>query len=162
VRDGKIAAVGGGLAVPRDAHVIDLGDATLLPGFIDAHTHITDESSPDWNADTVAGFRRSVPEKALIAASYARKTLLAGFTTVRDVGATDYLDVALRNAINAGVTPGPRMLVAVHALGARGGHCDVTGFPYMLFGSESGQAEGIASGPDGFRDAVRFQIKYGA
>ena len=162
VKDGKIAAVGTGVAIPPGARVIDLGDATLLPGFIDAHTHMTDESSPDWNADTVAGLRRTVAEKALIAATYARKTLMAGFTSVRDVGSSDYLDVGLRNAINNGITPGPRMLVAVHALGARGGHCDTTGFPYMLFGSETGAAQGIAVGPDGFRDAVRFQVKYGA
>jgi imidazolonepropionase-like amidohydrolase len=87
---------------------------------------------------------------------------MAGFTTVRDVGSSDYLDGGLRNAINSGITPGPHMLVAVYALGARGGHCDVTGFPFMLFGSEPGEAKGIASGPDGFRDAVRFQVKYGA
>jgi imidazolonepropionase-like amidohydrolase len=103
-----------------------------------------------------------VPERAIRATEYARKTLLAGFTTVRDVGSSDYLDVGLRNAINAGVVPGPRLLVAVHALGARGGHCDLTGFPYMLFGKETGIAEGVASGPDAFRDSVRFQIKYGA
>jgi imidazolonepropionase-like amidohydrolase len=162
VQGGKITAAGAGVAIPAGARVIDLGDVTLLPGFIDAHTHMTDESSADWNADAVAGLRRTIAEKALFAASYARKTLMAGFTTVRDVGSSDYLDVGLRNAINAGVTPGPHMLVAVYALGARGGHCDVTGFPYMLFGSETGEARGIASGPDGFRDAVRFQVKYGA
>jgi imidazolonepropionase-like amidohydrolase len=72
------------------------------------------------------------------------------------------VDVALRNAIAEGVVPGPRMLVSVHPLGARGGHCDQTGWPYLLFGRESGPADGIASGPDGFRDAVRFQVKYGA
>jgi imidazolonepropionase-like amidohydrolase len=162
VQGGKITAVGAEAAIPAGARVIDLGDATLLPGFIDAHTHMSEESSADWNADTVAGLRRTVAEKALIAATYARKTLMAGFTTVRDVGSADYVDVGLRNAINNGVTPGPRMLISVYALGARGGHCDNTGFPYKLFGSETGEAQGIASGPDGFRDAVRFQVKYGA
>ena len=87
---------------------------------------------------------------------------MAGFTTVRDVGSDDYIDVGLRNTIRDGVIPGPRMLVAVHALGARGGHCDETGFPYQRFGPERGIEEGIASGADQFRDAVRFQIKYGA
>src|SRR5262249_36919851 len=90
------------------------------------------------------------------------RTLMAGFTTVRNVGAQDFVDVALRNAIRAGTVPGPRMLVAVHPLGARGGHCDTTGFPYQLFGPETGIADGIAAGADGFRDAVRFQVKYGA
>jgi len=160
VRDGRIVAIGG--AVPPGAKVIDLGDATLLPGFIDAHTHLTMESGPDWYQDTVNDLRRTVAEKAIRAAENARKTLWAGFTTVRDVGSSDYLDVGLRDSINAGVTPGPRMLVSVYALGARGGHCDMTGFPYMLFGRETGQAQGIASGPDEFRDAVRYQIKYGA
>ena len=162
VQQGKITAVSAGLPVPAGATVIDLGDTTLLPGFIDAHTHLSMEFSANWNADTVSGLRRTVAETAILAASHAQKTLMAGFTTVRDVGASDYIDVGLRNAINQGITPGPRMLVAVHALGARGGHCDTTGFPYMLFGSETGPADGIASGPDGFRDAVRFQIKYGA
>ena len=158
----RITAKGSRLAIPAGAQVVDLGDATILPGFIDAHTHVTDESSDDWNADTVAGLRRTIPEATLRAAEFARRTLMAGFTTVRDVGAGDYIDVGLRNAIAGGVTTGPRMLVAVHALSARGGHCDNNGFPYRRFGPEPGIADGIASGPDQFRDAVRFQVKYGA
>jgi imidazolonepropionase-like amidohydrolase len=158
----RIAAAGAPVAIPAGANVIDLGDATILPGFIDAHTHVTDESSDDFYTDAVAGLRRTVPEATLRAAEFARRTLMAGFTTVRDVGAADYIDVGLRNAINAGTAVGPRMLVAVHALGARGGHCDNNGFPYQRFGPEPGIANGIASGPDQFRDAVRFQIKYGA
>jgi len=157
-----IKAVGSRLAVPPGAKVIDLGDATLLPGFIDAHTHLSDEGSDDWNADTIAGLRRTVAESALRASTLTKRTLLAGFTTVRDLGAGDYIDVGLRNAIAAGSIVGPRMLVAVHALGARGGHCDNGGYPYQRFGAESGIQDGIASGPDQFRDAVRFQVKYGA
>jgi imidazolonepropionase-like amidohydrolase len=157
-----IKAAGAHLAVPAGAKVIDLGDATILPGFIDAHTHLSDEGSDDWNADTVAGMRRTVAESALRASEFARRALLAGFTTVRDVGASDYIDVGLRNAIAAGSIAGPRMLVAVHALGARGGHCDNGGFPYLRFGAETGIQDGIASGADQFRDAVRFQVKYGA
>jgi imidazolonepropionase-like amidohydrolase len=162
VEGSTITAVGSRLPLPAGATVIDLGDATLLPGFVDAHTHLSDESSDDWNADLVAGLRRTVAESALRASDFARRTLLAGFTTVRDVGASDYIDVGLRNAISSGAIIGPRMLVAVHALGARGGHCDNGGFPYQRFGAETSIADGIASGPDQFRDAVRFQVKYGA
>src|SRR5437762_2899201 len=162
VQNGRITAIGSRLAIPNGAQVIDLGDATILPGFTDAHVHVTDESSNDWNADTVAGLRRTIPEQTLRAAEFARRTLLAGFTTVRDVGSNDYVDVGLRNAIASGLAVGPRMQVSVHALGARGGHCDATGFPYERFGAEPGVSSGIASGPDQFRDAVRFQVKYGA
>jgi imidazolonepropionase-like amidohydrolase len=157
-----IRAIGAGTVIPAGARVVDLGDVTLLPGFIDAHVHLTEESGDNWYADTVNGLRRGAPEKAIRATAFARKTLLAGFTTVRNVGAEDFIDVGLRNAINAGIVPGPRMVVSVHALGARGGHCDSTGFPYMLFGKEPGFVEGIAAGPDSFRDAVRAQKKYGA
>ena len=162
VQGSRITAKGSRLPIPPGAQIVDLGDATILPGFIDAHTHVTDESSDDWNADTVAGLRRTIPEATLRAAEFARRTLMAGFTTVRDVGASDYIDVGLRNAIASGVAIGPRMLVSVHALGARGGHCDNTGYPFQRFGAEPGVADGIASGPDQFRDAVRFQVKYGA
>jgi imidazolonepropionase-like amidohydrolase len=158
----RIISAGSNVAIPAGATIVDLGDATLLPGFIDAHVHLSGESSDDWNADTIAGFRRTVAETALRASDNARRTLLAGFTTVRDVGSSDYVDVGLRNTIAAGLVVGPRMLVAVHALGARGGHCDNTGFAYQRFGPETGIADGIASGPDQFRDAVRFQVKYGA
>jgi imidazolonepropionase-like amidohydrolase len=162
VEGATIKAVGTGLPVPPGANVLDLGDATLLPGFIDAHTHLSGESGDNWFVDAVTGLRRTVPEQALRASELARRTLMAGFTTVRDVGSSEYVDVALRNAIRDGVVAGPRMRVAVHALGARGGHCDSNGYPYLLFGKEPGIEEGIASGPDGFRDAVRFQVKYGA
>src|SRR5450830_265745 len=143
-----IKAAGSRLAIPAGAKVIDLGDATLLPGFIDAHTHLSDEGSDNWNADTIAGMRRTVAESALRASEFARRTLMAGFTTVRDVGSSDYIDVGLRNAIAAGSIVGPRMLVTVHALGARGGHCDNGGFPYGRFGPETGIQDGIASGAD--------------
>jgi imidazolonepropionase-like amidohydrolase len=162
VEGGKIKATGSGLAVPAGARIIDLGDATLLPGLIDAHTHLSSESSDNWLEGTIANLRQTTAESAIRATAYVRRTLLAGFTTVRDVGSGEYVDVGLRNSITAGVIPGPRMLVAVHALGARGGHCDEGGFPYELFGPEPGIESGIASGPDQFRDAVRFQVKYGA
>ncbi len=162
IQGGKIQAAGSGLAVPAGASVIELGDSTLLPGFIDAHVHLTGESGDNWYEDTVNGMRQTVAEQAIRATDYARRTLLAGFTTVRNVGAGDSIDIGLRNSINAGIVPGPRTLAAGYSLGARGGHCDNTGFPYNFFGSESGIAQGIASGADQFRDAVRIQLKYGA
>jgi imidazolonepropionase-like amidohydrolase len=162
VEGNRIKAVGSGPAAPAGATVIDLGDATLLPGFIDAHVHLAEEASDDWYRESVERLRRGVPEKAIRATEYARRTLHSGFTTVRNLGARDFVDVGLRNAIEAGVVPGPRMLVAAKSLGSRGGHCDRTGYPYLLFGKETGIEDGIAAGPDGFRDAVRFQVKYGA
>ena len=157
-----IKAVGVGLAVPAGAEVIDLGDSTLLPGLIDSHTHVSFELGDNFAQDTLTRLRQTLPEQAILATANVRKILMAGFTTVRDVGSGEYVDVALRNSIANGVIPGPRMLVAVHSLGARGGHCDESGFPYNLFGHESGIEDGIAAGADQFRDAVRFQVKYGA
>jgi imidazolonepropionase-like amidohydrolase len=162
VQGPKILAVGTDLSIPDGAEVIDLGDATLSPGFIDAHTHLTGESRDDWKQGFVENFRHELAEKAIEATVYARKVLEAGFTTARDVGSHDMLDVGLRNAIARGLVPGPRMLVSVHGLGARGGHADETGLRHDLLTKEHGPAEGIAHGPEGFREAVRFQVKYGA
>ena len=159
--DGKIAAVGASAAIPDGAEVLDLGDATLLPGFIDAHTHQTGEASDDWNQAALDSLRKSVAEQALDATVNVRKTLMAGFTTVRDLGAEDQIDVALRNAIREGKIPGPRMLVSVHAIGATGGHCDNGGWRQGLF-PETSPAEGVINGPDQARRAVRLAVKYGA
>jgi len=163
VRGGKIVAVGASATIPADAEVIDLGDATLLPGLIDAHTHLTFSYNDDYNRRQVENLRKTVAEKALDASVNARVTLLAGITTVRDVGSSDFLDVGLRNAIAAGDVPGPRMLVTVHALGSTGGHCDYQdGYREGLFGRESGPLDGVINGPDQARYAVRLDHKYGA
>jgi len=161
VSGGKIQSIGG--TAPAGAPVIDLGDATLLPGFIDTHTHLTQDFDSDFEGAERRRMSRTVGEQAIRATVNARKTLLAGFTTVRDVGSSDFLDVGLRNSINAGVVPGPRMLVAVHALGSTGGHCDDgAGFRFGLFNHETGPEDGVINSPDQARYAVRFNIKYGA
>src|SRR5262249_15440191 len=156
------AAAGANASVPAGAETIDLGDATLLPGFIDAHTHLTSMYSDDWKQNLIDGLQKTIPELTLDASVNARVTLMAGFTTVRDVGSHDYLDVGLRNAIRDGVVRGPRMLVTVHALGSTGGHCDHTGgFREGLF-PQSSPLEGVINGPDQARYAVRLDHKYGA
>jgi imidazolonepropionase-like amidohydrolase len=162
VTDGKIVAVGANAAIPAGAQVIDLGDATLLPGFIDAHTHLTMQYREDYTKAMLEGLQQTIPEKAIDATVNARVTLMAGFTTVRDVGSEDYLDVGLRAAIDKGVVPGPRMLICVHAIGATGGHCDETGFRSGVFGKETGPEEGVVNGADQARYAVRLAHKYGA
>ena len=163
VTDGKIAAVGAKAAVPAGAETFDFGDATILPGFIDAHTHLTSMYSDDWKQNTIDRLQKTIAEQALDSSANARVTLMAGFTTVRDVGSSNYLDVGLRNAIRDGVVPGPRMLVTVHALGSTGGHCDHEGgYRAGLFGKESDPLDGVINGPDQARYAVRLDHKYGA
>ena len=162
VTDGKIAGVGTSASVPAGAEIVDLGDATLLPGFIDAHTHLTMMYREDYQRAALDALRKPIPEMALDASVNARITLMAGFTTVRDVGSRHYLDAGLRNAIERGVVPGPRMLVAVHAIGATGGHCDETGYREGALGPETGPEVGVVNGADEARRAVRLAHKYGA
>jgi imidazolonepropionase-like amidohydrolase len=159
VRGDRIVAVGG--AVPAGARVIDLGDATLLPGFIDAHTHVTMEFEKDYYHFFYSRMMRFPAEQALYAALYARRTLEAGFTTVRNVGAGDFVDIGLRNGINAGIATGPRMLVSAHAIGARGGHVDDYPFPPDRV-KPDGPIEGVCTGADECRQAVQYQMKWGA
>jgi imidazolonepropionase-like amidohydrolase len=162
ITDNKITAAGSGASVPAGAQIIDLGDATLLPGFIDAHTHLTMMHSDDWKQRELDQLEKSIAEQELDASVNARVTLLAGFTTVRDVGSHDQMDVGMRNAIRNGKIPGPRMLVSVHAIGSTGGHCDDTaGFRQGLF-PETGPSEGVINGADQARQAVRLAHKYGA
>ncbi len=157
----KIQAVGSDAQIPADATVIDLGDATLLPGFIDAHVHLSMEAGPNWYLDFYNGIMRFPAEQALYGAHYAKVTLEAGITTVRDVGSEDYIALGLRNAIRAGIIPGPRMLVSNYAIGATGGHADQSPFPPNLI-KVADPIKGVCNGPDQCREAVRYQIKYGA
>ncbi|HJQ69553.1 MAG TPA: amidohydrolase family protein [Blastocatellia bacterium] len=161
VTDNKIIAVGkdGGVQVPPNARVINLGDATLLPGFIDAHTHIIGRTLSDPAADT-SSVRDYDSFGAILGVANAEKTLMAGFTTIRNVGAGNFDDMALRKAINEGFAIGPRMQAAGHALGITGGHCDDNGYKPGLLDADYKQ--GIADGPDQVRAAVRYQVKYGA
>jgi imidazolonepropionase-like amidohydrolase len=162
VQGDKITAAGANVAIPTNATVIDLGDATLLPGFIDAHVHLTDESMDNWYLQYFQGLMRQPAEQAILATTFAKKTLEAGFTTVRNVGASDYVDIGLRNAINNGWVPGPRMLTAVHAIGATGGHGDGDPIPPARGFQQLGPIDGVCNGPAECRAAVRYQIKYGA
>jgi len=155
IQGGKIASVGPDTQVPggAQAEIVDLSNATVLPGLIDAHTHITFD--PNFGYSSLA---ISVPREALIGARNARVTLEAGFTTVRNVGASGFSDVALRDAINAGDVPGPRMLVSGPALSITGGHCDNNLLPFDYHAQE----EGVADGVEAVQHKTREIIKYGA
>ncbi|MBI1723931.1 MAG: amidohydrolase family protein [Gemmatimonadetes bacterium] len=161
IRGQRIEAVGPGVAVPQGARVVDLSRATVLPGFIDAHVHLAGRTigDGDWVHSAVT---ESAADLAIYGVANARRTLEAGFTTVRNVGAGGFADIALRNGINAGRVPGPRMLAAGNSLGITGGHCDDNGYVPGIFGHEPGPLEGIADGPEQIRQAVRMQVKYGA
>ena len=168
VQGDKIVDAANNLPIPSGAQVIDLGDATLCPGFMDAHTHLTADFSGNYNEHRLQELDLNVSEHAIRATAFARATVEAGFTTVRDLGSRfvasrEFVDVALRNSINKGVIVGPRMLVATKGIGATGGHFDPTnGFRDFLFGREPDYTDGIANGPDEIRKAVRFEVKNGA
>ena len=150
-----IKEVGQNLATPADTKVIDLSSSWLLPGLIDCHTHLSGQSE-NYYADI---FRKSPIDQAVYAHVYTRRALEAGFTTCRDVGSGEFIDVALKKAINAGKIPGPRLFVAGHILSATGGHGDLNGFsPYLHFET----ADGVVDGVDAIRKKVRWNIKYGA
>jgi imidazolonepropionase-like amidohydrolase len=151
----KITSVSGGSQSDNQAgaHVINLPNATLLPGLIDAHTHLTFDPNFGYQELGV-----SIPKEALVGAKNARITLEAGFTTVRNVGASGYTDIALRDAINEGMVPGPRIDASGPALSITGGHCDQNLLPYEWHAKSDGAADGV----EGVQHKVREIIKYGA
>ena len=157
----RIKAVGtaSSITLPTGARIIDLGDATLLPGFIDAHTHIIGRELSDPASDH-ADVSDYSSYAAIVGVENARRTLLAGFTTIRNVGAGQFDDMALRRAVDNHVVPGPRMQNAAHGLGITGGHCDTNGYrPGLMDGDyKTGQADG----EEEVRKSVRYQVKYGA
>lgn len=156
----RITEVREGADVPTGATVIDLGDATLLPGLIDVHVHLTSDPTTSTGNYYRDALTRSAMDDAVLAPTLAKRTLDAGFTTVRNVGAPAYIDVALRDAIDRGQIPGPRMLVATVPIGSTGGHADdSTGFsPDITFGGPTGVADGV----DAVRARVRENVKRGA
>src|SRR5216684_6584876 len=162
VQGNRIVSAGVNLAIPVNAQVIDLGDVTLLPGLIDAHVHLSEENGDNYYLQYFQNMMRQPAEQAILATTFARKTIEAGFTTVRNVGASDYVDVGLRNAINNGWVAGPRMLVAIHAIGATAGHGDSDPTPPSKGIPSLGPIDGVCNGPAECRAAVRYQIKYGA
>src|SRR5262245_41514033 len=150
----RIKEAGANVAIPANAEVIDLGSKTLLPGLIDCHTQLTFEP----NQMGYSSLGVSVPRSALTGAKNARLTLEAGFTTVRNVGANGYADIALRDAISAGDVPGPRIVASGPALGITGGHCDNN----LLAPEFNHFDEGVADGVPAVMRKTREVIKYGA
>jgi imidazolonepropionase-like amidohydrolase len=159
IADGRITALRPG-APAADSEFIDHQAQTCLPGLIDLHTHISNfESSPTSYSED---FRLNPGDYALRAALNARKTLRAGFTTIRDLGDYDGASIALRNAINQGIAEGPRIYTAGTFIGTTGGHADRSNGINRKFSSKPGPSEGVINGPDEARAAVRYRYKEGA
>ena len=162
VQDGRITAAGANVTVPSGAMVVDLSAYTVLPGFIDAHVHLIGHiiGDGDWQHQ---GLVESSAQRALLGAAHAQQTLEAGFTTVRNVGADAFTDISLRNAINAGWVPGPRILGAGISFGISGGHCDgSSGLQPDIPESKGGFETGAADGVEAVREMVRYDVKHGA
>jgi imidazolonepropionase-like amidohydrolase len=152
--DGRISSIGQGSAIPPGARRVELKGMTLLPGLIDMHTHLT--SDPRYS-----GYRRLQFTDnfwTVVGVANAKKTIEAGFTTVRNVGSANFDDVAIKQAIEQGIVPGPRIVPATYAIGATGGHCDATELPPSV----TVQRPAVANGPEEIRATVRKLRKYGA
>lgn len=154
ITDGRISAVGTESSVPAGARHIELPGMTLLPGLIDMHTHIT--SDPRYSGYRQLQFTDNF--WTVVGVANAKKTVEAGFTTIRNVGSRNYDDVAIKQGIEAGYVTGPRIVPATYAIGATGGHCDATEFPPSITVS----APAVADGPEALRATVRKLRKYGA
>jgi imidazolonepropionase-like amidohydrolase len=160
---GRIASVGpwGSAQPPKGARVVDLTSDTVLPGFIDCHVHLTMEVGKGWEVEAI---RTTPSDAAILGTVNALRTLRAGFTSTRNVGDRGGESVALRNAIDHGLVPGPRMLTAREMLSITGGHGDFSdGFrPGLTLGGGEPLGNGVCDSPDACRAAVRYQVKYGA
>jgi imidazolonepropionase-like amidohydrolase len=159
IEDNIIKTMGTKISYPDSAEVIDLSGYTVLPGLIDCHTHLTGEPSDDYYGDI---FRKTAIDYAIVAPIYAKRTLHAGFTTCRDLGSGELIDISLRNAINKGEIEGPRMYVATFALGSTGGHSDLSGFNPNIAWKTNPDFTGVADGVDEIRKRVRNNVKWGA
>ncbi|GAB2549332.1 metal-dependent hydrolase family protein [Rufibacter soli] len=159
IEGNQIVAVEKGYTAPAaGTKVIDLKNQTVMPGFMDMHVHFESETSPTAYAEAISLNQGTIAFRSV---NYAERTLLAGFTTVRDLGGSG-INVQLRNAINQGLVKGPRMLVVGKAISATGGHMDPTNNYRADLQGDPGPAQGVANGPDEARKAVRYQYKNGA
>ncbi len=159
VEKGRIVEVAPKVTAPADAVVLDLTGHAVMPGFIDCHTHLTLEVGPGWDVRHV---KEAATDLALRGAASARKTLEAGFTTVRDVGSEGFADVALQRAVDRGWTPGPRIVPSGHSISIVGGHGDANGYAPGILESDDSWREGVVANPGDARSAVRYQVKHGA